>query len=226
MTIKDIENRLMQMSEPDYAVFTAKLLPNVAPERVLGVRIPAIRVLAKELVKDPSHVMFLADLPHRYHEEDLLHALILNEEKQIGLLEDKLSSFLPYVNNWAVCDTIKPKAFKKDRGRLLELVRGMLVSEHEYTVRFGLGMLMTHFLDESFTPDVLELAASVKREEYYVRMMQAWFFATALAKQYEHTIPYLEQHRLSPEVVSMTIRKCCDSFRISDERKKYIKSLK
>ena len=226
MTIKDIESRLMQMSEPDYAVFLERLLPNVAPERVLGVRIPAIRALAKEVIKDPSYVMFLASLPHRYHEEDLLHALILNEEKDMPLLEEKLNSFLPYVNNWAVCDTIKPKAFRKNRGRLMELIREMLVSEHEYTVRFGLGMLMAHYLDEDFSEEALSLAASVSREEYYIRMMQAWFFATALAKQYEHAIPYLEEHRLSKEVTNMTVRKCLDSFRISEERKNYIKLLK
>lgn len=225
MTEKDVLSRLYSMQDEKYRDFQAKLVPTVDPKRLIGVRLPQIRTLAKELSREPSTALFLSHLPHGTYDEDMLHAMILNEEKDFSLLMEKLRAFLPFVDNWAVCDTLKPKAFKKRRAELYSEIPEMLGAEHEYTVRFGLSMLMSHFLDEDFSKDVLELAAGVEREEYYIRMMQAWFFATALAKKYDETLPYIENGRLSPEVLAMTKRKCMDSFRISPERKARIAEL-
>ena len=225
MTENDIKSRLFALRDEKYRDFQTKLVPTVKPERMIGVRLPALRTLAKELSREPSTALYLARLPHEFYDEDMLHALILNEEKDFGLLMEKLRAFLPCVDNWAVCDTIKPKLFKKRRAELLPAIPEMLASPHEYTVRFGLGMLMANYLDDDFSKEVLELAASVSREEYYIRMMQAWFFATALAKRYEETLPFIEEGRLSPEVLAMTKRKCTDSFRISPERKARIAEL-
>ena len=220
--------KLLDMRDEAYAEFSTKLVPGMDAERFIGVRIPRLRLFAKELVKSGESYDFLSLLPHWYHDENMLHALILNEEKDLAKLTREIASFLPFVDNWAVCDTLKPKLFKKRHAELWELIPSYLASEHTYTVRFGLGMLMAHFLDDDFTPEVLKLAfdAACKSpgSEYYIDMMAAWFFATALAKQYEATLPYIA--RLPQPVRGMTIRKACESFRVTEEQKQIIRQLK
>ena len=216
--------RLLEVADKEYGEFQSKLVPNIDPNRVLGIRLPDVRAIAKQIKGSAEAERFLADLPHPYYDEDMLHAMLINEIKDIDRLFREIDEFLPYVNNWAVCDTLKPKAFKKHRKELWERIPEYLASPHEYAVRFGIGMLMAHFLDEDFRPEALELVYGIEREEYYVRMMKAWYFATALAKQYEAAIPYYERGFGDEEVKRMTKRKCLDSFRISDERKNYIKT--
>lgn len=225
MTQRDIERKLFALRDGGYAAMQSKIVPNVAPETVIGVRIPELRRFAKELKNDPSTVLFLSRLPHAYYDENVLHALIINEERDHDLLMEKLRAFLPFVDNWAVCDTIKPKIAKTRREEFLGSLKLWLVSERPYEVRFAIGMLMSHFLDDEHVNEALELVNGVKSGEYYVQMMQAWFFATALAKQYDAAIPYLERGLEDPFVMAKTKSKCSDSFRISPDKKSYIKSL-
>ena len=216
--------RLLEFEDRGYGEFQRKLVPNVDPHRIIGVRLPDIRAIAKEIRGTEEAERFMFALPHFYYDEDMLHAMLINEIKDIDRLFYEIDEFLPLVDNWAVCDTIKPKAFKKHRQELWEKIPEYLASPHEYTVRFGIGMLMAHFLDDDFVPEALELADGVYRDEYYVKMMKAWFFATALAKQYDAAIPYYERGFGDEEVKRMTKRKCLDSFRISEEKKNYIKN--
>lgn len=217
--------RLLEYADPEYAEFQRKLVPNVDPHWILGVRLPDVRATAKRVKNTEASERFLESLPHCYYDENMLHAMLINEEKDFGEVIRLIDAFLPFVDNWAVCDTLKPAAFKKHRSELWEKIPEYLASERTYTVRFGLGMLMAHFLDADFRPEALELADGVQSGEYYVKMMKAWFFATAAAKQYEATLPYLERGLGDPEVKRMTVRKCVESFRISDERKTVIRSL-
>lgn len=207
-----------------YAEFQRKLIPNVDPKTVLGVRIPELRAAAKKLRGTAEADNFMFCICHNYYDENILHALLLNEITDYKLAVFEIDEFLPYVDNWAVCDTIKPKSFRKHRGELFGKIKEYLASPHEYTVRFGLSMLMSHFLDEDFTPDALELAYAVDREEYYVKMMKAWFFATAAAKRYKETLPYIRRGLGDAETLRMTVRKCLDSFRVSDENKAKIRA--
>jgi D-serine dehydratase len=216
--------RLLEFEDRGYGEFQRKLVPNVDPHRIIGVRLPDIRAIAKEIRGTEEAERFMFALPHFYYDEDMLHAMLINEIKDIDRLFYEIDEFLPLVDNWAVCDTIKPKAFKKHRQELWEKIPEYLASPHGYTVRFGIGMLMAHFLDDDFVPEALELADGVYRDEYYVKMMKAWFFATALAKQYDAAIPYYERGFGDEEVKRMTKRKCLDSFRISEEKKNYIKN--
>ena len=218
--------RLIAERDTEYGEFQRKLVPEIDPRRVIGVRLPAVRAIAKELNGSEEAESFMHSLPHDHYDENMLHAMLINEIKDIGRLFRGLDRFLPYVDNWAVCDTIKPKAFKKHRQELWEKIPEYLASKHPFTVRFGISMLMSHFLDEDFRPEALKLVYDIEREEYYVKMMQAWYFATALAKQYDAAIPYLERGMKDRDVQRMTVRKCCESFRISDERKIYIRSLR
>ena len=218
--------RLIAERDAEYGEFQRKLIPDIDPRRVIGVRLPAVRAIAKELNGSEEAESFMRQLPHFHYDENMLHAMLINEIKDVDRLFYEIDEFLPLVDNWAVCDTLKPKAFKKHRKELWERIPGYLACPLEYTVRFGISMLMSHFLDEDFRPEALELVYGVEREEYYVKMMQAWFFATALAKQYDAAIPYLERGMKDKEVQRMTVRKCVESFRISDERKNYIRTLK
>lgn len=222
----EIRERLFDMQEVTYGDFSAKLLPTVPRERVIGVRLPMLRKYAKTLAGSARAAQFLRELPHVYLEEDHLHAML------IGLLRDTddcyaaLDAFLPYVDNWAVCDSLRPRALVKDRARMLAKIEEYLRSEHPYTVRFGIELLMLHCLDEHFEPSHLARVAAVQSEEYYVNMMIAWYFATALAKQWESALPYLEQRRLSAWVHNKTIQKAIESFRITPEQKAYLRTLK
>ena len=220
-----VRGRLFALRDETNAAFMARLVPTLPPESVLGVRMPDCRALAKELCRMPDIGEFLTDLPHRYLDENNLHALILNEEKDCAAAVAAIDAFLPYVDNWATCDALRPKAFKKHPSALPDECRRWMRSGATYTVRFGIEMLMTHYLDEDFRPEYLEEVSIIKSKEYYVNMMIAWYFATALAKQYEAAVPYIEQRRLAPWTHNKTIRKAIESYRITDEQKAYLRTL-
>lgn len=221
-----IRDRLFELRDPKYAAFQAKLTPNVPTERFIGVRVPDARRLAKSLSDGPEATEFLTRLPHDYYDEDVLHALLVSEMRDYEACIAAVDLFLPHVDNWAVCDVMSPKAFKGHKADLLDKIRGWSSSRETYTCRFGLEMLMTHFLDDDFEADLLEVPASVRSEEYYVNMMIAWFFATALAKQWDATVPYLQRGSLAPWVHNKTIQKARESRRVADEQKAYLKTLK
>lgn len=221
----NITDKLLSMQDTQYKAFHSKLMPTVDENRVIGIRIPALRKLAKELEADEAKA-FIQSLPHFYYEENNLHAFLI---EQIGDYDEcikAVNEFLPFVDNWATCDSLRPKVFKKHLPELLEQVKIWIASNDTYTVRFGLEMLMCYFLDEAFSPEYLTLAARVKSEEYYVNMMLAWFFATALAKQYEATVSYIENNKLDLWVHNKTIQKATESYRITNEQKAYLKTLK
>ena len=221
----DIQSRLFALKDDKYRDFTAALIPTVQKERVIGVRTPALRKLAKEIYKRGDAEDFLRALPHEYYEEDNLHAFLIEEIKDFSSCLEALERFLPYVDNWATCDGMRPKVFKKHKAELLGKIREWIKYEHCYTCRFGIGMLMCHFLDEDFKEEYLEWAIT-DSEEYYVRMMTAWFFATALAKQYEAALPYIEEGRLEKWTHNKAIQKAIESFRVNTEYKTYLKVLK
>ncbi len=226
MKEQTVLDRLLDMRDEPYRAFTASLVPNIPPECVLGVRLPALRQLAKEMKHAGEQEAFLRELPHRYHEENLLHAFLVSLEKDYAAALRETEAFLPYVDNWAVCDSFNPKVFAKHTDELLPVVEAWLQSGREYTVRFGLETLMRFYLDDGFRDEILALAASVNDDAYYVHMMVAWLFATALAKQYDAALPYLEQHRLSPRTHNKTIQKAIESYRVTEEHKVYLKTLR
>lgn len=223
----DIQRELFKLQDKKYGEFQRKLMPTVAEDTVIGVRTPQLRALAKEFVKDGKAAeKFLADLPHQYFEENQLHAFILSAMKDYEQCLKRLEKFLPYVDNWATCDQMSPKIFKKHRQELLAQIKVWLSSSEPYTVRFALGMLMEHFLDEDFDSSYLKLAAQVRSEEYYVNMMTAWYFATALAKQYQVALPFIENQCLDIWTHNKAIQKAIESRRISPEQKAYLRTLK
>lgn len=227
MSIKtEIHDVLRSAADEEYKKFNSSLLPTVPAETVIGVRTPGLRKFAKELTKRKDLSEFLTDLPHKYFEENQLHAFLISSMKDFNDMVRELEAFLPYVDNWATCDQMNPKIFSKHLPELLDLIKVWIKSEKTYTVRFGLNMLMTYFLDDEFTPEYLELAASVESQDYYVNMMQAWFFATALAKQYDSVLPYITEKKLSPWVHNKTIQKARESFRITKEQKEYLNQYK
>ena len=217
--------RLLALQDEKNAPFMAKLVLTLPPESVLGVRMPDCRALARELCRESNIGLFLADLPHRYLDENNLHALILNEEKDYAAAVAALDAFLPYVDNWATCDALRPKAFKKHPPALPDECRRWIKSGEIYAVRFGIEMLMTHYLDADFRPEYLEEVSIIKSKEYYVNMMIAWYFATALAKQYKAAVPYIEQRRLAPWTHNKTIRKAIESCRVAENHKAYLRTL-
>lgn len=218
--------RLSELSDPTYRDFHAGLIPNISPETILGVRVPALRKLARELRGSAESQEFMAALPHEYYDENCLHGLLINDIKDFGATVSALDDFLPYVDNWAVCDLISPRSFKSRPPELAAHVRRWLESSHSYTVRFGIGVLMSFYLDEGFEPAQLEAVAERCCEEYYVNMMVAWYFATALAKQPEAALPYIENRRLSRWTHNKAIQKSIESRRIPDETKAYLKTLR
>ena len=223
MTVRE---RLYELRDEKNAAFVARLIPNIPPESILGARTPDLRRLARQLRGTEEAARFLAALPHGFLEENGLHALLIGEIRDYDRCLREVERFLPYVNNWATCDSLRPKAFQKHRAELLTAVKRWLLSDETYTVRFGLGMLMTHYLDADFRPEFLAWAAEIRSEEYYVRMMLAWFFATALAKQYEAALPYLQERRLDPWTHNKTIQKAAESFRVPEEHKAFLKTLR
>jgi 3-methyladenine DNA glycosylase AlkD len=221
-----IREQLFALQDSSYRTFQCRLIPNVAPERIIGVRTPALRALAGKLAGTSEGDAFCKVLPHRYYEENNLHGFII---ERIGDFDESVravENFLPWVDNWATCDQMKPKAFKKNLPRLYEKIRGWIVSGRTYTVRFGIGMLMSFFLDENFVSESAELVSLVRSDEYYVNMMVAWYFATALAKQYDAVVPYIENNKLDVWVHNKTIQKAAESYRITDSRKNYLRTLK
>ena len=226
MNRKEIRQQLFAMQDTDYREFQVKLIPTVDPEKVIGVRTPQLRKFAKELAKDPEAESFLEDLPHEYFDENQLHAFLISEIKDFGSCILKTERFLPQIDNWATCDQLSPKAFKKHRPELLEYIKRWIKAEDTYIIRFAVGMLMQHFLDEDYREEYPEMVSSVRSEEYYVNMMIAWYFATALAKQYDSVLPFIEGGRLDPWTHNKSIQKAAESFRITPEQKAYLRTLK
>ncbi len=221
-----IQEELFRLQDTGYRDFQSRLLPTVDPKTVIGVRTPALRALAKELTRQGELSGFLNELPHAYFDENQLHAFLLCEIKDFSACLEAVERFLPFVDNWATCDQLSPRVFRKHRAELLAPVRRWIGSGKTYTVRFGLGMLLAHYLDEAFDPAYLAWAAELRSEEYYVRMMVAWYFATALAKQWDAALPYLEGCRLDDWTHNRTIQKAVESYRISPEQKEYLRSLR
>ena len=221
-----IQKELFSLQDKEYMKFLSKLTPNVPEDTIIGVRIPEIRKLAKKLVKNNEYEDFLKELPHKCYDENLLHGAIISENKDFENCIELLDSFLPFVDNWAVCDTISPKIFKKNKKELIEKIKEWSQSDKTYTCRFGVEMLMTHFLDEDFKKEYLEMVANIHSEEYYVKMVIAWFFATALTKQWDYAVIYLENNRLDVWVHNKTIQKARESLRILEDKKGYLKRLK
>ena len=222
----EIQQRLFALQDRTYQAFTAKLNPTVDPACIIGVRLPLLRALAKELKGSDAAGEFLSQLPHTYLEENHLHVFLLYYYSNFNEGIAAVERFLPYIDNWGVCDGLRVKAFNKEPERLLPYIRAWLKSDRTYTIRFGILCLMNLFLNEHFDAEYPALVASVQSEEYYVRMMQAWYFATALAKQYEAAVPYLEQNRLERWTHNKTIQKAVESYRVTDEHKTYLKTLR
>lgn len=216
-----MKDRLFALQDQTYRAFNAKLLPTVDPNTIIGVRIPQLRALAKTSSREA-----LGPLPHDWYEENVLHAFCIESIKDYDECIGALEEFLPYVDNWAVCDCMRPKCFKKHKARLVERIRVWLQSDHVYTVRFAIEMLMVHYLDEEFSEIYPQWVSLVYSDNYYVNMMAAWYFATALAKQYCAVIGYLEQERLPVWVHNKTIQKAIESYRITEEQKNYLRTLR
>lgn len=222
----NIQKRLFELSDEKNADFSAKLTPGIDREKFLGVRIPASRKLAKEIIKENEHKDFLNSLPHKYYDENILHSILISEIKDYDECIKYVDEFLPYVNNWAVCDTMSPKAFKNKHERLMNDILRWVDSDQTYTIRFGLKMLMAHFLGNDFKNEYLKIPAKIKSDEYYINMMIAWFYATALAKQWDNTIVFIENGVLDKWVHNKAIQKARESYRITAEQKEYLKSMK
>lgn len=223
----EICDRLFAMQDKEYRDFHSKLMPNIDRERVIGVRIPDLRKYAKELAKDREKAEeFIWHLPHEYYEENNLHAFIIETYKDFDRALDAVDTFLPYVDNWATCDMMSPKVFANEPDKLLEAIKRWIASGGTYEIRYGINMLMKYFLDDRFLPEYPELVVGIVSEAYYVNMMIAWYFATALAKQYDSVIHYLEDDRLSVWNHNKIIQKAIESRRITNERKEYLRSLK
>ena len=220
-----LTERLFELKDPAYRDFQVKLIPSIDPQTVIGVRLFEIRRLAKNVSASEAED-FLSALPHRFYDENMLHCVLLSGIKDCRRCMELTERFLPYVDNWAVCDTLSPKCFSRCKGELIGKIRIWAVSGETYTVRFGLGMLMRHYLDVDFKEEYLGLAASVRSEEYYVNMMIAWYFATALAKQWDSSVLYISERRLPEWVHNKAIQKACESYRVPETRKEYLRSLR
>ena len=221
-----IRARLFEMQDVQYRDFTAKLIPTVSPERIIGVRTPDLRSYAAELSKTEDAAALLALLPHRYHEENTLHGFLIGRIADYDACVAALDAFLPYVDNWATCDSIRPRCFKRNLSRLIGEIRRWMASEQTYTIRFGIEMLMCFYLGGAFDPVYLDWVAALRSEEYYVNMMIAWFFATALAKQWDAALPVIEARRLDPWVHNKAIQKAVESYRIPADRKNLLRTRK
>lgn len=223
MTTDEIRSRLFALQDVKYRDFQGGLIPGMNPENMIGVRTPELRKLAKEVGADGT---FLAELPHRYFDENQLHAFIVSGIRDKQECLRRAEEFLPYVDNWATCDQMSLKCFKKSPEELLPHIREWIDSERTYTMRFGVGCLMEFFMDEHFSPEYPEMVSKIRSVEYYVNMMTAWYFATALAKQYDAVLPYIERRRLDQWTHRKTIQKAIESYRVSDEHKQYLRTLK
>lgn len=224
----NIQRRLYAMQDKEYRSFQSRLMPTVNPDKIIGVRVPQIRELARDVMKNEPELVatFLQELPHRYYEEDNLHIFLVNCTKDFATCLMQVEAFLPYLDNWATCDSFHPPAFKKNRQLVLPLAKQWMTSDRCYTVRFGIGCMMSYFLDEDFSPEQLELVGTISSTEYYVRMMQAWYFATALAKQYQPTLAYLGKNELEVWTHNKTIQKAVESHRITAGQKALLQKMK
>ena len=219
-------DKLMEVKDDKYKEFQSKLVPNIPKETILGIRTPEMRQLAKEVFESKDKDLFLNELPHKYYEENLIHFFIISMIKDFDECIKRVEEFLPYVDCWPVSDQASPKSFKKNHDKLLPYIKKWIKSNHIYTARFGIRMLMNEYLDDDFKEEYLKLVSSVKGDDYYLKMMVAWYFATALAKRYDETIPYFENHILSDWVHKKAIQKAKESYRVTDEHKKYLASIR
>ena len=226
MNRSEIVAELFRLQDKRYATMQTKIIPAVEAERIIGVRTPDLRTFAKKLFNDEDIASFLTSLPHQYFEENQLHAFVISLEKDFDKCIAEIGTFLPFIDNWATCDQLSPKAFKKEPEKLLPYIYTWIKSDKVYTVRFAIGMLMQHFLDERFDPKYTDMVAAVRSEEYYINMMIAWYFATALAKQYASILPYLKEKKLDDWTHNKAIQKSVESNRITTEQKVYLKTLK
>ena len=223
---EEIRASLFSLRDEPYRALQITTIPTVPPDTIIGVRTPQLRKMAKQLAQRPDIDAFLRELPHRYFEENQLHAFLIAEIRPFEACLEAVSRFLPYVDNWATCDQLSPKVFRISREQLIPVIRRWIDSGATYTVRFGVGMLMAHFLDEAFDPAYPAWVAGIRSDAYYVRMMVAWYFATALAKQYEAALPYIEDSRLDVWTHNKAIQKAIESYRVPPERKAYLRGLK
>ncbi len=223
MTLLD---KLIKEKDDKYKEFQAKLVPNISPETILGIRTLELRKIAKEVYESKDKDLFLNKLPHKYYEENLIHFFVISMINDFDMCIKEVEKFLPYVNCWPVSDQATPKVFKKHHDKLLSYIKKWIKSKHIYTARFGIRMLMNEYLGDDFKKEYLDLVVSVKSDDYYLKMMVAWYFATALAKKYDETISIFENHILDEWVHKKAIQKAIESYRVSDEHKKYLRSLK
>ena len=224
--MNNIQSKLFKLQDKKYRDFQVKLIPNINSDNVIGVRTPELRKYAKELVRANNYVSFLNDLPHKYFDENQLHAFIISELKDYDNCILYINKFLPYINNWATCDQMSPKIFKKNRDKLINELKIWINSKETYSIRFAIGMLMQYYLEDNFKIEYLKLVANIKSNEYYINMMRAWYFATALAKQYEAAIVFIEKNKLDVWTHNKTIQKAIESYRITKETKEYLRGLK
>jgi 3-methyladenine DNA glycosylase AlkD len=223
--MKYIEDKLFSLQDNKYREMQIKIIPNIEANSIIGVRTPELKKYAKELIKG-DYKSFLNELPHKYFDENQLHAFIISEIKDYNECIEYTNIFLPYINNWATCDQLSPKIFKKHTDELLNEIKKWLKSKETYTIRFAIGMMMQYYLEDNFKEEYLEWVSKIKSEEYYINMMKAWYFATALAKQYVKTIPYIENKKIDKWTHNKTIQKAIESYRITQEQKEYLKSFK
>lgn len=222
----NIRERLLELKNEEYRQFTARLVPNIPAETIIGLKTPEMRAIAKNIFMDTDRDIFLNALPHEYYEENLIHFFVISMIKDFEECTQRVEAFLPYVDCWPVSDQATPKAFRKNHEKLLPYIRKWIYSDHVYTARFGIRMLMNEFLGEDFREEYLELVATKKGDDYYLKMMVAWYFATALAKRYDETLPYIEKHVLDEWTHRKAIQKAVESYRVTDEHKEYLKSLR
>lgn len=222
----EVINKLYELEDKKYAEFQSKLTPNIDKDLFIGVRVPLVRKLAREYIKEAESKKFMQTLPHKYYDENMLHGLLISEIRDYDTCIKEINRFLPYIDNWAVCDITSPKVFKKNKNKLIIEIKKWVKSSHTYTVRFGIEMLMSHYLDDDYNEEYLLIPSKVKSDEYYIIMMQAWFYATALAKRWDDTILYFENKKLDKAVHNKAIQKAIESYRITDKQKEYLKSMK
>lgn len=221
----EIQKELFLMQDIDYKNFHSKLIPTIDPNTIIGVRTPLLRKFASTLFKSGKYEKFMKELPHQYYEENNLHGFLIEKIKDYDKTVEEIEKFLPYIDNWATCDMTSPKIFKKHLPELTNKIKLWIKSNHTYTVRFGINMLMTFYLDDNFSTEYSDMVSGIKSDEYYINMSIAWYFATALAKHYDDIIPYLTENRLSLWTHNKTIRKAIESYRITEEQKKYLRTL-
>ena len=226
MRAEEIREKLFSLADENYKEFHSKLMPTVDRDRIIGVRTPVLRKFAAELFKSAEYREFMEDLPHKYYEEDNLHGFLIEKIKDFDGCLSETEKLLPYIDNWATCDMLRPKTFKQDTEKLYSKIKEWLCSDKTYMVRYGIGCLLSFYLDENFSPEHLRIVGSIVSDEYYINMMIAWYFATALSKQYDSAIPYIEERKLPDWVHRKTIQKAIESYRISDETKDYIRTLR